>query len=190
MSFTKCYITICFILIPLFIIASHDVKRLLDAHEKARPQVAVKFMQRQLTEPDRAGQRDETAPAPPLPYVRPNFVSKSDWKVFVSYGEKYGADPYLLAAISLHETHHGRLGAGRQGYFMGVGVPTHGKRLRAYRGLENQVAWAAPRLAKHMNGDITYQKLRSFARNVWRPDNPDLWAAGVWNWYCRIKPKG
>ena len=145
-------------------------------------------MQRQLTEPDRAGQRDETAPAPPLPYVRPNFISQADWKVFVGYGEKYGADPYLLAAISWHETNHGKLGAGRQGYYMGVGVPTHGRKLKAYRGLKNQIAWAAPRLAKYVGPEPTYQKLEWFGVNIWRPDMPEPWSRSVWGCYQKLKP--
>jgi peptidoglycan hydrolase-like protein with peptidoglycan-binding domain len=118
--------------------------------------------------------------------ARPLFIPSTEWRLVLDYCDKYGADPAIVAAIGWHETHWGQLGAGKEGYTLGVGVLGKGKKLKQFKGLGAQLAWAVPRLANAMAGGVTLQKLTDFAKRVWKPGNPENWALSVWRIYTDI----
>jgi len=53
--------------------------------------------------------------------AKPKFMSDADWELVKSICLDYGVSPYLIAAIGWHETHWGRLGAGKIGWILGYG---------------------------------------------------------------------
>ncbi|GAH98946.1 unnamed protein product, partial [marine sediment metagenome] len=75
---------------------------------------------------------------------RPDFIPSADWTVVVRYCENYNITPYLIAAIGWHETHWGKLGAGRYGWILGYGYFPGSTVKEKYRGLENQLKGACP----------------------------------------------
>jgi Phage-related minor tail protein. len=123
---------------------------------------------------------------------KPSWMSASDWEKVVAYASKYGTSPYLLAAIGKHETGWGTLGAGRQGYYLGVGVPDSGKLQSRYRGLDAQLEWAA-KVAGILVGTkptleaierMRVQPITGLKPGVYATD-PD-WARKVWRHYLNI----
>ena len=99
----------------------------------------------------------------------------------------YGlADVNVLYAISTHETQHGKAGAGRQGYYMGVGVPTRGAKKPQYASWIQQCNWVAMRLARcqrENNNELDCDTLLMYANTFHRPDDREAWAKGVWKVY-------
>jgi len=123
---------------------------------------------------------------------RPSFMSQQDWELVCYYANKYNTDPYLLAAIGWHETHWGQLGAGRSGYYFGVGVYDSGEIASQFRGLEKQLAWAA-RVAGILVGTrvtleaierMRVQPIPGLKDGVYASDPG--WSWGVWNVYIGI----
>jgi hypothetical protein len=120
---------------------------------------------------------------------KPKFVSEEDWLIVNKFAMHYDLDPYLLVAIGWHETHWGRLGAGRDGYILGVGVLDRKRRLEQFRGLEAQLRWASVKLSRWFDGAINRETLIRFAVQVWRPGNPTAWGDSVYRIYKDLKRK-
>lgn len=108
---------------------------------------------------------------------KPPGMPASDWKVVRSVAGQYKIDPYVLVAIGLHETGWGTLGAGRQGFTLGVGVPDSGNLQSQYQGLQNQLVGAAKILAHY--GVHTIQDLST---GVLAPTNGQVRYASDPNW--------
>jgi cell wall-associated NlpC family hydrolase len=98
------------------------------------------------------------------------------------YGKMYRVDPRLLLAIGGHETQWGALGAGRQGYTLGYGVPGKGVLQAQYQGVENQYKYAAKTLAQwgaRTLADVLGGKASRYAADP-------RWEAGVAQMYSQI----
>ena len=119
--------------------------------------------------------------------VKPSFMSASEWQLCRSLAQYHGTDPYFIAAVSYHETRHGRFGAGRTGYYCGVGVPTKGKRASLLKGWSMQANWTAQKAAKVFGKSVRYDNVARYAREVQKPDNPVAWYRAVWRDYSLIK---
>lgn len=117
---------------------------------------------------------------------KPSWMTQRDWKKVVYYANKYGTIPELLAAIGWHETHWGRLGWGRRGFHLGVGCYSEKEANWYFQGLDRQLNWAAKRLGQYLGKNVTLPALIGFAREVWRPGNPDAWARSVYTIYKQI----
>jgi hypothetical protein len=118
---------------------------------------------------------------------KPKWMPDKDWCCCICYADRYGTDPYLLAAIGWHETHWGTLGWGRKGFHLGVGCYSETKANPLFQGLHRQLEWAAQQLGKFMGRNITQEKIYEFAKKVWRPGNPLTWATSVWRIYQDLK---
>ena len=118
---------------------------------------------------------------------QPSWMSNTDWATVNYYADNNGIYSELLAAIGWHETHWGRLGWGRSGFHLGVGCYSDANGNYVYQGLENQLAWAAPRLGQYLGLHVTKNNLYNFAREIWRPGNPMAWAAGVYEIYTDLR---
>lgn len=118
--------------------------------------------------------------------AKPSWMSLGDWNKCLYYANKYNTKPELLAAIGWHETHWGRLGWGRKGFHLGVGAYSATRGNYAFQGLDKQLNWAARQLGKYMGRNVTLPALIGFARQVWRPGNPDAWAKDVYNIYIEL----
>jgi len=114
---------------------------------------------------------------------KPSWMPTRDWNLCKVYARDYNTYPELLAAIGWHETHWGRLGWGRKGFYLGVGCYSRTRANYNFQGLAKQLYWAAPRLGKYLDKNVTLLGLKNFARNVWKPGNPDAWAISVWRIY-------
>ena len=119
--------------------------------------------------------------------VKPSFMSASEWQLCCSLAQYHGTDPCFIAAVSYHETRHGRLGAGRDGYYCGAGVPTKGKRASLLKGWSMQANWTAQRAGKVFGHNVRYDNVAKYAREVQKPDNPVAWYRAVWKDYDLIK---
>lgn len=117
---------------------------------------------------------------------RPAWIPPDQWALLVQYADQYNTYPEVFAAIGWWETHWGQLGAGRQGYILGVGVPNSSTELPQYQGLEAQLAWTAPRAGRVLDRNVTYAGFLTYARTVQKPSNPVTWAQGVWAIYQQI----
>ncbi len=118
--------------------------------------------------------------------AKPRWMSRSDWNKVVYYANKYGTIPELLAAIGWHETHWGRLGWGRYGFYLGVGCYSETKANWYFASLDRQLNWAAKRLGQYLGKNVTLAALTGFAREIWRPGNPDAWARSVYRIYREL----
>lgn len=118
--------------------------------------------------------------------AKPSWMSLGDWNKCLYYANKYNTSPELLAAIGWHETHWGRLGWGTKGFHLGVGAYSATIGNYAFQGLDKQLNWAARQLGKYMGRNVTLPALIGFARQVWRPGNPDAWAKDVYNIYIEL----
>jgi len=114
---------------------------------------------------------------------KPVWISLADWQKVNNYAVKYGTIPELLAAIGWHETHWGKLGWGRQGFYLGVGAYSETKANYAYQGLDNQLNWAARKAGQYLGSQITEQRLINFANDVWKPGNRIAWGKSVFSIY-------
>lgn len=122
-------------------------------------------------------------------WLRPRFISGEEWELVTDYALRFDIDPYLIAAIGWHETHWGKLGAGREGYLLGVGVLDPKTKLKRFQGLENQLRWSASKISKYPLNPANYSHLLNFAMTVWRPGDPVSWAKSVYNIYLSLKRK-
>jgi len=129
--------------------------------------------------------------------VKPDFVPQSDWIILEKYGSQYNVPPELIAAIGWQETNWGQKGAGRDGYILGVGVPSKGPRLASAAGIEQQLMtsmcytglpWIAS-LSMYLRryGGVNYNAILAFVSEVHRPDDPATWAQNVWSIYQSIE---
>ncbi len=118
---------------------------------------------------------------------RPGFVPGDDWSMV----QQACPAPHLqllVAAIGWHETHWGTLGAGTQGYILGVGVTAAGPD-PTFTGLPAQLAWACPRLASAFPVDtaVTRDALIAFGRDVYAVPDPQSWGADVFTQYVSLQ---
>ena len=120
---------------------------------------------------------------------RPSFIPQKDWDIVETYCSKYGVDPYLVAAIGWHETHWGKLGWGKKGYYLGVGCYSKTNANPAFQGLTKQLEWAVPHIADFMAGKLNLPLLILFAKQVWRPGNPEGWANSVFQIWKALREK-
>jgi len=180
------YFVLLFAISPLILIGARDLDR---AIRPKADSIALAYWKNPEIKPLKTGVEPLPTTTTTLrPALRkPDFMNQAQWDYAVAKADEFGADPYLIAAIAQHETGCGRLGAGRYGYHMGVGVPSSGKRLKQFAGWENQVNWATPRMGKHIGTQVDHDKIWWFGRNVWKPDNPKAWADGVWKVYRKIR---
>jgi len=116
-----------------------------------------------------------------------DMMSLDEWRVVCGIAARYRVDPILLAAIGWHETHWGRLGAGRRGWYLGYGYYPGSKIAEQVRGLIPQLKGASRMLHRGMQWPVTYQHLLAFAERYWRPGNPAAWARSVWRIYQQLK---
>lgn len=114
---------------------------------------------------------------------RPSWVPAGDWATLEAYAARYDSYPEVYAAIGWWETHWGQLGAGRQGYILGVGVPSSGAEQSQYQGLAAQLDWTAPRVQTVIDRHPDYAAFLQYAQSVQRPSAPVAWAKGVWAVY-------
>lgn len=118
---------------------------------------------------------------------RPSWVPASQWATLVSYADRYDSYPEVYAAIGWHETHWGQLGAGRQGYILGVGVPNSSTELTQFAGLTAQLNWTAPRVQTVIDRQATYAAFLTYASTVQKPGAGYVaWAKSVWLIYQQI----
>ncbi len=126
-----------------------------------------------------------TQPAPPPP-GRPPWVPPLDWQAVQGI---CGADhvAFLAAAIGQHETRWGQLGAGRDGFILGVGV-FGGVQQAQFRGLTNQLDWACPRLRSAFPGPgtVTRDAVIAFGRDVYQVPDPTTWGNDVFDLYASV----
>lgn len=120
------------------------------------------------------------ADIPPATIGIPKYITQSEWSDLLERCTLFNVNPYLIAAIGWHETHWGKLGAGRSGYILGVGVLSDTNVQIQFKGLEKQLDWAVPRLGKAFGLHPTATQIVDFAHNVWCPGNPDAWANSTW----------
>ncbi len=122
------------------------------------------------------------APAP----GRPSWVPALDWQTVQGI---CGADhvAYLAAAIGQHETGWGLLGAGRDGFILGVGV-FGGVQQEQFRGLVNQLDWACPRLRRAFPTPetVTRDNAIAFGRDVYQVPAPVPWGNDVFTLYASV----
>jgi len=118
---------------------------------------------------------------------RPDFINESDWNLVVRYCENYNFTPYLIAAIGWHETHWGRLGAGRYGWILGYGYFPGSTVKEKYKGLENQLKGACPMISKYFNFPVSQTSCINFAVNHYKPGVPVAWGKSVYSIYSKLE---
>ena len=117
---------------------------------------------------------------------KPDQVLQEEFDFVVSSCVASGVDPYLIFAIGWHETQWGTKGWGRYGYILGVGCYNEKKVDEHFKGLVAQVTWAVHNISDFIGFRVTQKGLENFARHVWKPGNPSLWAADVWRCYAEL----
>ena len=118
---------------------------------------------------------------------RPDFINESDWFLVVKYCENYNFTPYLIAAIGWHETHWGKLGAGRYGWILGYGYFAGSTVKEKYKGLENQLKGACPMIAKYFSFPVSQSSCINFATGHWKPSAPASWGRSVYSIYSGLQ---
>lgn len=117
---------------------------------------------------------------------KPNFLTKDDFDKVVAASLVFRVNPFLFLAIGMHETAWGKKGWGRYGYILGVGCYDEKHSDESLKGLDNQLSWAGHAIAAFMGFDVSLEALNNFAKYVWKPGDPQAWAAGVWRWYTQL----
>jgi hypothetical protein len=115
-----------------------------------------------------------------------DMLTPDDWLLASWVAGRHGVDPLLLVAIGWRETNWGRQGAGRLGWHLGYGYYPGSPVLEQYRGLRNQLEGTAAQLARDLGPYISLFSLRRFARESWRPGDPNAWSEGVWRTYSAL----
>jgi len=115
-----------------------------------------------------------------------DIMSPEDWRLVRGISEQYMVSPYLIAAIGWHETHWGRLGAGRRGWHLGFGYYQGSKIKNKTKGLANQVRYAADFISRYLERPLNYEHLLRFSVERWQAGDPTAWAKSVWNIYLSI----
>jgi hypothetical protein len=72
---------------------------------------------------------------------------------------------------------------------LGVGAYSETRANYAFQGLDNQLNWAAKQLGRYLGKNVTLAALTNFAREIWRPGNPDAWALSVYRIYVSLGGK-
>ncbi len=137
------------------------------------------------------------------------MLTQPEWEYIFDRCMAMKVNPKLIAAIGWHETHWGRLGMGRHGYFFGVSCWTrtqaqynsdkakgtidpdtysktaggHLYCLLPYKGIEAQLKWALDKLAGFIPFNPDYADVLRVAKEVWKPGNPEAWAQSVYSIY-------
>lgn len=85
------------------------------------------------------------------------------WDLIRETARRENVDPYLIAAIGVHETRWGELGAGRQGFHLGYGFPDSGVGDPRFQGLEAQVRGATWKMGQwgKRPGTVTLEGLQA-----------------------------
>ena len=117
---------------------------------------------------------------------RPKIVSKEQYDKVVLESLKFGVDPFLIFAIGLHETDWGNKGWGKHGYILGVGCYNEKDSDESLRGFPQQIGWACRAIAEFIGFRVTERALLNFAKYVWKPGNPAVWASDVWSRYAYL----
>lgn len=141
------------------------------------------------------------------------IMSQNDWAFVHATCTPERVNPKLIAAIGWHETHWGRLGMGKYGYYLGISCWTrtqsqynsdkgkglidsetyrrtedgHLYCLLPYKGLAPQVNWAISRFKGVVPFEPGYPDVLNIARNIWKPGNPEAWAKSVWQIYSNLQ---
>jgi hypothetical protein len=117
---------------------------------------------------------------------KPDFIPESDWNLVLRYANNFENEPYLIAGIGWHETHWGRLGAGKIGFILGYGYWPGSTVKDKYKGLTNQLKGANNMLVDHLNLPITLNNVTDFAVNHWKSSAPRSWASSVYSIFSNI----
>lgn len=117
---------------------------------------------------------------------KPDFVSQLDWNKILYYSNVYKVNPNLIAAIGWHETHWGKLGAGRTGWILGYGYFPGSTVQDYYKGLDRQLQGAMSQINRDFKGSINLSNITNFAVGSWKSSAPGAWAKSVWNIYQQL----
>jgi len=141
------------------------------------------------------------------------IMPESDWYVVLSYCKPAGVNPLLIAAIGWHETHWGRLGMGKYGFYMGIscwerndaqyeydrkrGEVDYESYTRtktghlycntSFKGLRNQLKWAVNTIKNTMGYTFGYPDVVNLNKKWIPEDTKYRWAQSVWSIYNDIE---
>jgi len=118
--------------------------------------------------------------------TKPDFIPSADWSIILVVCGQYGVDPLFIAAIGWHETHWGRLGAGKIGFILGYGYWPGSTVKDKYKGLRAQLKGACGMIKSHLNLPITLISVTDFAVNHWKSSAPRGWAKSVYSIYHNL----
>lgn len=118
--------------------------------------------------------------------ARPDFIPVADWSAVKVICARWKVDPYFIAAIGWHETHWGRLGAGKIGWILGYGYFPGSTVKEKYKGLFNQVEGACKQIVRDMKLPITLTNVINFAIESWRSGAPRSWAQSVYSIWSNL----
>lgn len=118
---------------------------------------------------------------------KPDFIPLADWSFVLSICGWNPELPYLIGAIGWHETHWGRLGAGKIGWILGYGYWPGSTVKDKYKGLENQLKGANGMIKSHFQFPVTLNSVTDFAVNHWKSSAPRSWASSVFSIFLSIK---
>ena len=119
--------------------------------------------------------------------VKPDFIPQNDWNLILRHANNFLNEPYLIAGIGWHETHWGRLGAGKIGFILGYGYWPGSTVKDKYKGLINQLKSANSMLVDHYRRPITLNNTIDFAVNHWKSSAPRSWAKSVYSIYSNMQ---
>lgn len=118
---------------------------------------------------------------------QPSGVPTDFWNKAVYYGDRYHADPFLLAAIAKHETNYGELGAGQKGYVLGYGYTDSGPIFGPTTTVDQQLDGVARKASSFFGSNpVTPQGIQDFENQSWKASDP-AWASGVAAAYNQLK---
>lgn len=118
--------------------------------------------------------------------AKPDFIPTADWNLVLKHANSFTNEPYLIGAIGWHETHWGKLGAGKIGFILGYGYFPGSTVKEKYKGLVNQLNGANRMLVEHYHRPITLQATTDFAVNHWKSSAPRSWAKSVYSIYANM----
>jgi len=118
--------------------------------------------------------------------AKPDFIPEADWTAVTAICSRFKVDPYFIAAIGWHETHWGKLGAGKIGWILGYGYWPGSTVKDKYKGLYKQVEGACKKIVRDMKLPITLANVINFAVTSWKSSAPTAWARSVFNIYSSL----